>query len=631
VTLTALQRRLSAAIGPQNGVVDATAAPASVSLALGEFTPVLALLALVASAIAVVLVYNVITLTLEERRREHAIVAAIGASPSTLVIGPLIEAGALGAVGGLLGSLGGIVLARPIVATLSHITLGLVGIPVTVHTSSSTFITGLIVGLVIGLLAAARPVRRSMRSDIAAEISGREQRERTSRHATVRRGVLYVGLGGVGMLVSWLGARNGSLHSWQPDAALLGFGVAMVLSVMAVGAWAPIVIRGIWRSGRLRGGVSRLGVGNLVREPGRTGVMAIAIGAAVSVAFITASYNRAIDQDIATSFATSSEAHSVLATTVAAADGYNTDGQIPPSVERALAHLPGVTRVVQDNGELTGNAVGRLTLVEADSHPVFNLAVYAGAANRAAFDRGHVLVGANLARRDHLGPDSTVKLDTPTGVASVPVQGIWSNGDGAGDNVFMSLAEQEHLYGSQLPTSLALIVAPHVAPSSVAEHARAEHLGPYLKFSTPSTQVHNDDKGISAQLAPFTVLQRALLIVSFISVLSTLLLVGIQRRREFGLLAAVGMAPRELFRMVLAEGFTIGVVAVAMGAIFGFGMLDAMLNVTPLLVGYHDTYSPDLMSLVIYGPIAIIVAIAASLWPGRQAARTPILEALTYE
>jgi putative ABC transport system permease protein len=270
-------------------------------------------------------------------------------------------------------------------------------------------------------------------------------------------------------------------------------------------------------------------------------------------------------------------------------------------------------------------------LVEANSHPVFNLALYAGAADRAAFNRGQVLVGANLARRDHLHVHSTIKLDTPTGVVPVPVEGIWSNGDGAGDNVFMSISEQERLYGSQLPTTLALIVAPHIAPSSVVRLARAEHLGPYLTFSTPSTQLHDADKGISSQLAPFTVLQRALLIVSFISVLSTLSLVGIQRRREYGLLAAVGMAPRELFGMVLAEGCTIGVIAVVLGAVFGFGMLDAMLNVTPLLVGYHDTYSPDLMSLAVYGPIAIVVAVGASLWPGRHAARTPILEALTYE
>jgi putative ABC transport system permease protein len=612
-------------------VVDATAAPASVSLALGAFTPVLALLAIVASGIAAVLVYNVIALTLEERRREHAIVAAIGASPSTLIVGPLFEAAALGAVGGLLGTLGGIVLARPIVGTLSHITQGLVGIPIVEHATSNTFVIGIIVGIAIGLIAAAGPVRRAMRADIAAEISGREQRQRTSRHATMRRGLIYLAIAVAGAYVSYLGARNGSLKTWQPNAALLGFVVALVFAIMALGAWAPVTIRGLWRSSRLRPGITRLGVSNLVREPGRTGVMAIAIGAAVGVAFITASYNRAIDQDIAASFNKTAASHSVLVTTVASASGFNSDGQIPPKVQAALARLPGVIRVDQINGELTGHTAGQLVLVEATTHPALTQTVYAGTADLATFNQGGTLVGANLARRNHLHAGSTLTLDTPSGLAHVKVQGVWANGDATGDNVFMASAEQERLFGPQNPSFLGLVTARNVSPSAVARQARAAHLGPYLKFSTPAKQLHDADAGISSQLAPFDVLQRALLLVSFISVLSTLLLVGIQRRREFGLLGAVGMTPRELFRMVMAEGLTVSVVAVLLGAAFGFGVLAVMLNVTPLLVGYVDTYSPDLTSLFIYGPVAILIALAATFWPGRQASRTPILEALNYE
>ena len=632
VSLATLQHRLAKSLGPQNGVVSATSAPPLVTLAVGAFAPILALLALVASAIAVVLVYNVIALTLEERRRERAIVAAIGASPATLIVGPLIEAGTLGAVGGLLGTLAGIGLARPILSTLSHITQNLVGIPITEHATSNTFIVGIVVGIAIGLLAAALPVRRAMRADIAAEISGREQRAKASRRATVRRGLVYLALTAAGLLVSWLGARNGSLKSWQPGAALVGFAVALVLSVVALGAWAPIAIRGIWRSGRLRKGVPRLGVANLVREPGRTAVMAVSIGAAVGVAFITASYNHAIDQDIAAGYAKTAAHHSVLVTTVASNNGFNFDGQIPPQVESALSHLPGVVRVDAFNGEITGHAAGQLVLVEASSHPAFGTwTVYDGTADRRAFLRGGTLVGANLARRDHLRAGSMLTLDTPTGLAHVRIQGIWNNGDATGDNVSMPLGEQVRLYGSQRPSAISLVVAQNVSPASVASAARSAHLGAYLKFSTPSKQLNDADANISSQLAPFNVLQKALLLVSFVSVLSTLLLVGIQRRREFGLLRAVGMTPREMFGMIMAEGLTISIVAAVLGSAFGFLVLAVMLNVTPLLIGYVDTYSPDLTSLLIYGPVAIVVALAAALWPSRAAARTPILEALNYE
>jgi putative ABC transport system permease protein len=631
VSAATLQHRLSKAIGPWDGVVSATAIPASVSLAISSFTPILGLLALLASAIAVVLVYNVISLTLEERRRERAIVAAVGAPPSVLIIGPLIEAAVLGAIGGVLGALGGIGLAHPIVGTLSHLTVNIAGVPITVHTSSSTYITGLIIGAVIGMLAAARPIQKAMRSDIAAEISNREQRERTSTMATLRRALIFTFLAVVGVVVSWLGERNGSLQQWQPLAALAGFLMAAIFATLASGSWAPVMIRYAIRTGRFKSGVTRLGLANLVREPGRTAVMAVAIGAAIGVAFITSSFNQAIDQDIATGLAQSSQAHSVLVTTYASAEGDNADGQLPASVIRALAAVPGVRRVDSFGGELSGHKVGQLTFVETESRPEFNAVLYAGTESPERFAQGQVLIGANLARRDRIHPGGELRLDTPSGVASVKVQGIWNNGNAGGDNVYVSEALQHRLFGNQQPLEVALEVDRAVSPSRVVAAVKGEHLGQYLKFFTPSQQLSSSDKGISGQLAPFQVLQRALLLVSFISVLSTLLLAGIQRRREFGLLGAVGMMPGELFRMVISEALAVGVVALIQGALLGMLLLFALLNVTPLLVGYHDTFSPDFPSLLVYGPVAIFVAVLASLWPGREAARTPILEALQYE
>jgi putative ABC transport system permease protein len=631
VSTSSLRPRLERAVGAWNGVVDASSVPPSVSLVISSFTPILGLLALLSSAIAVVLVYNVIALTLEERRRERAIVAAVGAPPTVLILGPLLEAAVLGAVGGLLGALGGIVVARPIVGTLSHLTVSLAGVPVSVHTTSSTYITGIIIGAVIGMLAAARPIQKAMRSDIAAEISGREQRERTSNRATLRRAVIFTVFSIGGVFISWLGARNGSLQQWQPDAALLGFVIGAIFSILASGIWTTVAVRLILLTGRFRKGVTQLGLANLLRDPGRTAVMSIAIGAAVIVAFITSSYNRAIDQDIATGLAQSNQAHSVLVSTYAGANGNNIDGQLPPNVTNALARLPGVSRIDDFDAELAGHSVGQLILVESETYPSFNVSVFAGTATARRFNEGQVLIGANLSRRDHVHPGSYLHIDTPTGIARVKVQGVWNDGNAGGDNVYLPMSLRYRLFGPQLPSEAALELKPGVSASHVAALARRDHLGSYLKYQTPSSQLKTADNGISGQLAPFLVLQRALLLVAFISVLATLLLAGIQRRREFGLLGAVGMTPRELFRMVVSEALAVSITGSIVGVPLGLLMLYSMLNVTPLLAGYHDTYSPDFLSLAFYIPLAVVVSVLAALWPGREAARTPILEALKYE
>jgi putative ABC transport system permease protein len=632
VAPSVLETRLARAVGPWDGVVNASTPPPAVSLALEAFTPLLTLLAIVASGIAVVLVYNVISLTLEERRRERAISAAIGAPPSMLVVGPLLEAGVLGAIGGLLGAFGGIVLAGPIVGTLSHITEQLAGIPISVHASGAIFVTGLVIGTLIGVLAAIRPVRRALRADVAAEISGREQRDETSTPNTIRRAIIYTLIVIFGAALSWLGGRNGSLEGWQPAAAFAGFLLAMVFFSFTLGAWAPVVIGAMARRRGPSGGVSRLGIVNLVRDPGRTGVMAVAIAATVITAFITSSYDRAIDQDIAAGYAHNSRADSVMVTTAASGNGNNADGQIPSATLADLGRLPGVKGIDGLYGELTGHSTGQLTLVESEAVPSLHGAtVYSGTASLADFEKGQVMVGPNLARRDHLHHGSVLTLDTPTGLAGVTVQGVWNNGDAAGDNVYLPLTLQRRLFGTSDPSAAALLVSSGSTPAQVAAEARAAHLGPYLKFSTPASQLNSADTNAASQLTPFLVLQRALLLVAFISVLSTLLLAGLQRRREFGLLGAVGMSPRELFRMVMAEAFIVAVVALLLSVAVGFVVLYVLLNVTPLLIGYHNSYAPDILSLFVYGPIAIAVAVLASLWPGRQAARTPILEALKYE
>ncbi|HWE70188.1 MAG TPA: FtsX-like permease family protein [Acidimicrobiales bacterium] len=630
VTLRVLQSRLSRAVGGWNGVAAGTAIPPEVQLTIGGFTPLLTILAVLASGIAVVLVYNVVALTLEERRREHAIIAAVGAPLSVLIAGPLIEVGALGAVGGLLGALAGAVIARPVLATLNNVTIHLVGIPLTVRTTGWTLLVGVVVGMVIGLLATIRPLLRSLRLDITAELSSREQRERTSVRHTLRNAIALTFLTLCGLVLSWLGVRNGSLQSWQPLAAVGGFLVAAIFAILASGAWAPLVVRGLWHRGGAGGGVVRLGIANLVRDPARTGVMAVAIGAAVGVAVITSSFNHSVVHDITAQFQTSLSGHGVSVSTLAGKTGFNTDARIPVTDLATLGHLPGVAGVESFDLVIAGHNAGQLTLVEASTSLPTGLALFQGRDDPVAFARGQAIVGAGLARRDHLRAGSDLMLGTPSGFARVPIQGVWDNGNAGGNNVTMPLSLESRLYGQQLPNDLTLLPAPGVSVATVVAQARRAPVSSFLTFSVPSQELRDSISSASGQITGFWALQRALLGVSFVSVLSTLVLVGIQRRREFGLLNAIGMTPGELFSMVVAEALVVAVVGAGIGILVGLLLLDALLNATPLFVGFHDTYIPDVGSFL-YAPVAVAVAVLAALWPGWRASRLPILEALQFE
>jgi putative ABC transport system permease protein len=105
----------------------------------------------------------------------------------------------------------------------------------------------------------------------------------------------------------------------------------------------------------------------------------------------------------------------------------------------------------------------------------------------------------------------------------------------------------------------------------------------------------------------------------------------LERRRELGMLRALGSTRGQLVRVVLAEALTIGLVSAIYGILFGFILTRVMIPVTNLITGYDLQYAfnvrPYLVSLV----IALGVSQFATLAPARHAARVNIIQSLKHE
>src|SRR5437588_1222923 len=150
----ALRHRLQAAVGGWNGVLTSTDPPPGATVVLAGFLPVFSMLAIFGIGIAAVLVYDTVALTVEERRRDLAVLAALGGKPSTVVGGVVAEAALLGLVGGLLGSVGAVLLARGILGGLSDFSARTVGVSLTVHANATVFVAGAALGVMLAAVAA---------------------------------------------------------------------------------------------------------------------------------------------------------------------------------------------------------------------------------------------------------------------------------------------------------------------------------------------------------------------------------------------------------------------------------------------------------------------------------------------
>ena len=118
--------------------------------------------------------------------------------------------------------------------------------------------------------------------------------------------------------------------------------------------------------------------------------------------------------------------------------------------------------------------------------------------------------------------------------------------------------------------------------------------------------------------------------------LSALLLAGVglygviaygvtQRLREFGVRMALGARPSDVSRMVLRKGSMLAV----LGAVLGFGGAIALLRAMRSLLYGVSAFDP--LTLVVAAGLLLSVALAASYFPARRAARVDPAYALRSE
>jgi putative ABC transport system permease protein len=120
--------------------------------------------------------------------------------------------------------------------------------------------------------------------------------------------------------------------------------------------------------------------------------------------------------------------------------------------------------------------------------------------------------------------------------------------------------------------------------------------------------------------------------VGGLGLMTTMSLNILERRREMGVLRAIGATPRTVALMVVAEGLVIGVLSWAIAALLAWPVSKA---VGDMLIGalFHSrldfTFEP--IGLVIWLLVSIALSAVASFVPAWRASRATVREALAYE
>jgi putative ABC transport system permease protein len=623
-----LRARVASAAGEHNRVIDAEA-PLSGNVFAATLLPFLFLMSTVGLTIGGQLVHNTVTLSLEERRRELAVTGALGASPRAVLGGVLVEASVIGALGGAVGIALGTLTAQPFVGALSDQVARTTGLTLGVRLAPSTLAVGLAAGIGASLLATIGPARRAAALDLATEISDRGGRLGAAT-ASPRRAALLVALTGAGLLAGYLGQRDGALQPWQPLAAIGGLVVAGSVAYRLPSHFALPLIS---RLGRLRWfatGPANVAVGNLRAEPRRTGSTVTAVAAAIGLGVVLGSVGPALRAG-AGELADLGATGRVYVSTQSPNNTAAIETKVSPEQRAHLATVPGVARVEPSHYlSLEHPDVGHIGLAgghgQSARYPVLR-----GAGSDDALQGGRVMIGPGLARDLDLRPGDTFEVPGRHGPVELTVGGVWMNPDAIGRSITLTEEQLFSISGPVPPTSIMLVPEPGLSPTELADRVRADPAATGLVVFDPAELGASFGEDFEGFLEPFWALQRGLILMTFIATGSTLLLAGIQRRREQGLLAAVGMAPRDLARMTVIEAGVIGIVATALGGAVGVITLLTFSWASATVTGMAVAFQPSVWPILTYGTLVTAVTLAASGWPAWRSTRLDPVAALRFE
>jgi len=181
-------------------------------------------------------------------------------------------------------------------------------------------------------------------------------------------------------------------------------------------------------------------------------------------------------------------------------------------------------------------------------------------------------------------------------------------------------------------------------PARVTGLAIRSTAEPELLIAAVRREIHQIDPDLpifdvstmSGRLARATGPQRLeLALVGFFALLATVLAVlgvyGViayavsQGTREIGVRLALGAAPARVQRTVVARGLKLGLTGVALGLAAGYGLTTFLASLL------YNTSAHDLVTFGIAGGVLLAMAVLASYWPARRAARVDPMTALRCE
>ena len=630
VSLAQCRAELERLLGPAFSIQPPSSRTQQFETMLAGYSLIVDVSSAFALFVGLFIIYNSFAIAVTQRRYEIAMLRALGATRRQVRLLFLTESAILGAIGSACGVVLGLLAADAIAGTIASMLGDIYGIAQRAEgslLSSGLVIASFGVGVGTSILAALIPARQADSVDPIIALQKGKHQAFSTRENHVR--VTIAACVAAVLLAGRVFAR-------VSVAPVLG----LVLTVVAALLLGPLLARGSARLirpllKRLRPVEGALAADSLAQSPRRTSATVAALMLSLALVVTFSGIAQATYDSLATWMNTTLNPD-LFVMPSPTLDVQST--RFPAQMGPEIAAIPGVkriqllrsTRVNFRGSTVMAVAIEMTSVAETDlRQPVQG---QRDSMYRVAAAGDGLFVSENLARLQHLAVGDTLELAAPYGTIRLPIVAVvldYSDQQGA---IFLDRQQYIKYWHDDSVNVFRVYARDGANVPDVRQAIIERYAGVRQVFVLTNGEVKSYVVGVLGQWFNLTTVQVILgVVVAILGILNTMTVSIADRRREFGILRAVGGFRGQVRRTVWLEAVSISAIATVLGCVLGGLALYYALHVVRenagMVLEYHFPFAVALGLT----PLILASGFVAAIWPAEAGVRGSVVEALEYE
>jgi putative ABC transport system permease protein len=608
---------------------------------LTSFRVGLFFVSLIALFVGFFLIYNTVSVSIVQRKREIGTLRCLGMRRSELLRLIVAEALILAIAGAIVGCLLGWALAQAALLAVGetvrnlYSSIGLAGS--SLSTRELTIALASAIG--VALFAALHPAVEALcisPLENARQAVWSPVFSATKSWAT-RLGMFCLAI--APMVIVSAPQLTGSVRQFSVGV------VGMLIFLLGLAFFSPLIVRyaaqWLWRSARSLPGVpwveTRLASDSLRRNPLRSGITVATMIISLAAIFTIAAFVNSVRGSLLAWVDQMVTADIIVSSGARTAGPRNVSLREEPAA--GLRALPGV-KIVDLYRLVRANYQGRPIIVESfsavESARVRTLPMAQGDGARALREMAEAkgaVVSESFQSRFGKKVGDDFELVTPSGLVTFKVLGIYIDYSSDIGSVLIDRALYKKYWRDELVDAFDLWLEPGADMTALIQNIKAGYGEKYQLFI--STHRELKDAVLRIMEQSFVVnyaVEIVALVVAIFSVINTLLASILDRSREIGVLRAIGATQSQVRRIIVMEAGWMGLIGGLLGLFAGSVMAyhHVVFN-TKLLTGwtFQFYYPYDVAALVVSA--TVVLCLLAGYGPAKKAAATPVVTAIGYE